>query len=344
MKGIIAGVAVTLVAVFIGVAVLAPDLLKGDTAGTPSLGIPSSDVTEVLGIQTHTGDLTVGFDHVDKYEGVALTDDTDVDVDIWTIKDDGTYKLKKHSTSGQAIVGINPTITTLYIVPSEPDNDFYFSPDDAVEDNPRIANWFFDDITGDGNADYVLVTNALDLDSLGKDSDGNPKFTIDLTWLDYTIPTSFLVVGSDTSDSIGTGSKTTNVDVALLLTEGDSVGIEYIEWDFNGTIADSEWDEDTWCTIVPEFKKICLNNSGMDRDKFTSNTVYTYEFGGKDFNDLLYVPIKKGGDTSPEFEITAATTFTAATDATQLTITIGYQEADGDNLTTSTVEVLHFGG
>jgi len=335
MKGILALIGLVVIGSLVGTAIFAPGVFKGDTSGVPTLEIVDSSDKTIEGIQTTTGDLTIGFDHIDEGAGVTLTDDTDVDVDVFSTSETSAtgYKLKKHSTTGSAIIGINPTVTTLYIVPSVPDNDFYFSPDAAVSDNPRITSWFYDDITGDGAADFVLVTNALNLEELGTDDNGNPKFTVDLTWLDYTVASSFAALsGQDDNQAIGTGTQTTNIGLVLTMTAGDAFGLTYVEQDFNSTLAVGEWDESLTCLVIPGHpttgNKLCLDSAGMDRDKFSANTVYTYEYGSKKLNDLNYITVPIGGDTTVDIEYKHVSEFTSTNDGTTNTITLGYREAD----------------
>ena len=334
MKGVVIAAVVLVVVALAGMTLLAPGLLQGSTAGIPLYETRAVDVRPSSGVQAYSGDLKLKFDHTDAGSGATVAhSETSVKIYTASTTADTGYKLKKNAnTATGATIGINSDITQLFVTvaPAGTATDLdsrYFVPDDAVIDNPgRVTDWMFDDISGNGEDEFVLIVNVQDLDSVRSDADNVPNFRIDLTWRSTPIAAPTFATTEEPL-VMGTGEQRETIDIALGIAEETTIGISAIKRTFDDSSMNDWWDETKTCMVIPGHptsgNKLCLDD--MDKLPLGTSTIYTYEYGSGELNDLNYISVPTNGNESVDLTYTIYTDLVAGTaDDFKDTVVISY--------------------
>ena len=296
-----------IVVLIIGVYVVAPETFSGLTQSvTPTGGVvaPSSSSSDV-GMQDYEGSVTVNLVHRDALDASeSRTEGTNLNTSYYK-KVNGVYKAIG-SGSGNTVF-VDQTLNVMYMGVSAPSGQAYFVAPASTADsslNPRVSGYVFEDITGDGQREWVFSVDMTGLQIRG----GQTTPTVDLYIDSYDDGTASLSAPADQT-AIGQTAGTNNYikwEISLDAVEKADPQYKY-EIKINQTDT-AMWDSGQSYVDIPNIGKVYL--SDMDESQAGTNTCYKWTLGTT-LADANYVTVGQNDNNAIDITGRISTNFDA---------------------------------
>lgn len=244
--------------------------------------------------QEFSGQLVVNVVHRNALDNAeARTEGTNIVTTYYKSFDEVSF-FTIGSGSGNQLT-IDPAQNSLlYISPNVPvGQNFYIAPSSTTDQNlnPKIIDFFFRDITGDGKRNWVF---KWDLRDTPPPTAGQVSSTIGVFINSYTVGTTTLNSPADLT-GVGTGSNVNNfIRWEQNVPQTTASAIFEYEIRINSTES-TRWDRGLSNLEIPNIGLVPLTD--FDEQLTSSETIYKLNFGTATLDNANYVTTAKNGNT-----------------------------------------------
>ena len=268
---------------------------QGLTVGQGNGGIPSAIDSTPAGTQEFSGQLTVNVIHRDALDNAeARIEGTNLVTTYYKSSDEISFATIGSGTGNQ--ITITPDMNSImYVGSTVPSGQQFFVAPQSTADqalNPRIVDFFFQDINNDGLKEWVF---QMDLRSMDAPTAGQTSSTISLFINSFDVGTFTLNAPADIT-GIGTGSGQQNF-VRWEITQPQETASAQFEYELRiDNIEDQKWDRSLSNLDMPNIGVKSLTE--FDEQLTSSEIVYRFKVGTgtAQFDSANYVATPQNGN------------------------------------------------
>ncbi len=268
---------------------------QGLTIGTPTGGVPVAIPSTPAGTQEFSGQLTVNVIHRDALDNAeARIEGTNLVTTYYKSSDEITYSTIGSGTGNQLTITQDMN-SIMYVSETVPTGQQFFVAPQSTADqslNPRIIDFFFQDINNDGVKEWVF---KMDLRSMDPPTAGQTSSTISLFVNSYDVGTFTLNTPADLT-GIGTGAGSQNF-IRWEITQPQETASAQFEDELRmNNIEDQKWDRSLSTLDMPNIGVKSLTE--FDEQLTSTEIVYRFKIGSGNaqFDSANYVATPQNGN------------------------------------------------